>query len=51
MKQRYTSGMIDSRKYDNIFLLSKILIATERVNKLTSEEKEILYKLFEKPRN
>ena len=50
-KTVYSSDFIDSRVYNDIFLLSKILIATEKTDKLTSKEKEKLMKHFEKPRN
>ena len=39
-----SSGLIDTRKYDDFFLLAKILLET----KLTKEEREIVMKKFEK---
>ena len=44
MKTIKSSGIIDTRKYDDYFLLAKILIETN----LTKEEKEIVMKHFKK---
>ena len=42
-----SSGLIDTRKYDDYFLLAKILLET----KLSDEEKEVLMKHFERTEN
>lgn len=46
-KQKASSGMIDSRIYDDIFLLSKILIYTP----INNEERELILKHFRKDKN
>ena len=47
MNKEYSSGIIDSRKYKNIFLLSKIIITLKMTNKWSEEEEKILRKFFE----
>ena len=42
-----TSGLIDTRKYDDFFLLAKILLEMD----LTEEERTTLMKHFEKEIN
>ena len=51
MRKVYSSGCLDSRKYNYVYLLAKLIVTTERTDPLSEEEKSILLKLFEKSEN
>ena len=50
-KKIYSSGYLDSKKYNYVCLLAKLIVATEQAGPLSKEEKSILLKLFEKSEN